>query len=130
MIALMLSGCSQPSGLATGSLGAVTPPAPVELENTANNRIKNLAWNSAMAQVCGFYFDNAKLKSMYMAYETQAGTPPETIAKLGASYDKSQGGIRAVTAGRDELCTESRLERIRGSMARYLGGDFTPGGAV
>ena len=126
--ALILQGCAAQTGLSTGSTAVVA--APVALENTSNNRIKNLAWNSAMAQACGFYFDNAKLKSSFLAYESQAGTPPESVTKLGASYEKAQGTIRALTASRPEMCTESRLDRIRATMARYLAGDFTPGSAV
>ena len=130
LLALALAGCSQSAGLATGSLTPAAAPAPAEVPNTPDNRIKNLAWNSAWAKTCGFYFDNAKLKSSFLSYETTAGTPPETVAKLGTSYDKSQSGIRVATAGRADLCTDARLERIRNSMARYLSGDFTPGGAV
>ncbi len=130
MLALTLAGCSQSAGLATGSLTPAAAPTPTELPNTPDNRIKNLAWNSAWAQTCGFYYDNAKLKSSYLAYESQAGTPPETVAKLAAAFDKAQMSFRVLGTAHQDSCTDARLDRIRSSVARYLASDFTPGSAV
>ena len=128
MAGMATAGCAQQSGLDTGSLGQAGAPA--EVVNTPDSRLKHLAWNSAWAQVCGFYFDNAKLKSSYLAYEANSGTAPETVAKLATSYDKAQGIIRSGVSSRTDLCTETRLQRIRDSIARYLAGDFSPGGAA
>ena len=121
-----VAGCSQTAGSTTASVAA----APAAVVNTPASRLEHLAWNSAWAKSCGFYFDNAKLKSSYLAYETAAGTPAEQVAKLGNSFDRLQGSIGSIAASQADQCTDRRLEHIRAEIARYLGGDFTPGESV
>ena len=128
LLAVVLPGCAQPPLAITGSIAS--PGAPQPAPNTPANRLEHLAWNSAWAQGCGFYFDNLKLKSAYLAFEASAGTPPDQVSRLAGSYDKAQGVIRSIASNRLDQCTELRLARIRANIARYLAGDFTPGEAV
>ena len=128
LLAVILPGCAQQP---PGTTGSVAPPAaPQAAPNTPASRLEHLAWNSAWAQGCGFYFDNTKLKSAYLAYEASAGTPPDQVSRLAGSYDKAQGVIRSIASNRLDQCTEQRLARIRANIARYLAGDFAPGEAV
>jgi len=121
---LMLAGCSQQPAPATGSM------APASAPNTPAARLERLAWNTAWAQTCGFYFDNLKLKSTYLAFEANAGMPADQVSRLGPAYDRTQGSLRAIAAAHGDDCTEARLGRIRASIARYLAGDFSPGEAA
>ena len=74
---LMLAGCSQQPAPATGSM------APASAPNTPAARLERLAWNTAWAQTCGFYFDNLKLKSTYLAFEANAGMPADQVTVAG-----------------------------------------------
>jgi len=121
---LMLAGCSQQAASTTGSLTSAPPP------NTASARVEHLAWNTAWAQTCGFYFDDLKLRSTYLAYEANGGMPPEQVTKLGGTYDRTQASLRAIAATHVDQCSGGRLDRIRSSIARYLAGDFSPGDTV
>jgi len=121
---LALAGCSQQTAATTASMAPVPPP------NTTSSRLERLAWNSAWAQNCGFYFDNQKLKSAFLAFEANSGIAPDQLTKLGRTYDRAQTTIRAIAASHPDECTDQRLEKIRATMARYLAGDFTPGEAV
>ena len=128
LLALASSGCATQPGSTTGSPApAGLPPAAVI---TPGSRLEHLAWNSAWALACGFYLDNAKLKSTYLAYEASAGTPPDQVAKLASSYDRVQGTFGAVAVTHSDQCTEQRKERIKAAIARYLAGDFNPGEAA
>ena len=100
------------------------------LVNTPASRVEHLAWNTAWAKSCGFYFDNAKMKSSYLAYESTAGTTADQVAKLATTYDRLQGSLGAIAASQADQCNDRRLERIRSEINRYLAGDFTPGPAV
>jgi len=123
-----MTGCAQQTLTTTGSTSPTVAPAAAP--NTTASRLEHLAWNSAWAQGCGFYFDNLKLKSAYLAFEARNGIPPDQVTRLAASYDKTQGLIRSVAANHADQCNEQKLQRIRASIARYLAGDFTPGEAV
>lgn len=121
---LALGGCSQQPVSTTGSLASATTP------NTTTARVEHLAWNTAWAQTCGFYFDNLKLRSTYLAFEANSGMPTEQVTKLGGTYDRTQASLRAIAAAHADQCSDSRLGRIRANMARYLAGDFSPGDTV
>jgi len=76
----LASGCGgSASGLLTGST-----PAAADGPGTLNNddpaaRPVAVAWTSARAQRCGFYFDPAKLRASYLAYESRQ--PGADVAK-------------------------------------------------
>ena len=118
---VLLPGCAPQATPTTGSVGAVAPVAVA----TPERRFKNLAWNAAWAEVCGFHVDYPSLKGSYMAYEAVNGARAEDVAKFGASLDKARSLIQRVVASRADECDDKRLERIRASMARYVANDFS-----
>ena len=48
-----------------------------------------VAWTSARAKRCGFYFDPAKLKINYLSYERTQGATPEQLANLEKAFDSA-----------------------------------------
>ena len=52
-----------------------------------------VAWTSARAQRCGFYFDPAKLRASYLAYEARQ-SPPGQLANVEKTYDTTFKSIR------------------------------------
>jgi len=128
LTAAALCGCAQQPAATTGSIAPVAPLAPPP--NTTTTRLDHLAWNTAWAESCGFYFDNAKLKASYLNYEASAGTPTDQMPKIGGLYDRTQSAALKLAAAHLDQCTDQRLEHIRASMGRYLSGDFSPGEVV
>jgi hypothetical protein len=78
LVASMLAACSGGSYLSTGSIGGAQAPKPV----TPSDRALYNAANIARAQRCGFVLPADQLRANYLAAETQAGTPPDVIAKV------------------------------------------------
>ena len=89
-----------------------------------------MAWNLTWAEICGFNFDNTKMRAAYVDYEQRQGATPEALARLPGSYDKAKGLMHVLSAGHADQCTDDRLARLRETMARYLAGDFSPTSAV
>jgi hypothetical protein len=130
---LVLSGCTPQTVSTTGSSGAAAGPAGMVASAAAptpKSRYMNLAWNAAWAETCGFNVDFPKLRSSYLAYEAANGAPPADMENLGASLDKARGLLMRIVASKPDQCDAARIERIRGSMARYVANDFSPGAAV
>ena len=126
---LALAGCNGGGPGITGSLGTVAAVAPAPVV-TPESRLKTLAWNSAWAEACGFNISTTKLKAAYLNYEASNGTPPQTVTSLGTTFDRLYKPFRAVAAEHADQCSELRLERIRGAVARYLANDFSSDAAV
>jgi hypothetical protein len=131
---MLLTGCAPQATSTTGSAGAVAAGAagmvaPVSAP-TPESRFKHLAWNAAWAETCGFNIDYPRLKGSYLTYEKLSGTPSADLPKLDASLDKARSIISRAVATRVDLCDQARIERIRATMARYVGNDFSPGEAV
>jgi hypothetical protein len=124
--ALMLAACSNSaSGLTTGTT-AVPTDAPAAISNEGPlARPIAVAWTSARAQRCGFYFDAAKLRSTYLAYEAkQSG--PELLAKAEKTYDSTFKVISDRVASNSDYCTDRKSKDIKADLQRHLAGDFTP----
>lgn len=113
----------------TGNLAAPAG-APTPTADTTSGRLSHIAWNTAWAQACGFYFDDAKLKAAYLAFEARSGLPADQMDKVSGYYDRGQAGFRKLAAGHPDQCTPNRLALIQATIARYLAGDFSPGQAV
>jgi len=82
-------GCGNSSaGLATSSTGLLPPDAPgtISIDDPMARPIA-VSWTSARAKRCGFYFDPAKLRSNYLAYEAKQGATGEQYAKIERTYD-------------------------------------------
>jgi hypothetical protein len=123
--AALHAGCSGAGGLLTGKATAAAD-APGKLGNDdPMARPIAVAWTSARAARCGFYFDPAKLKASYLAYEAkQSG--PDQLAKAEKSYDTTFKTIRDRVSRDPEYCTNSKSREIKADLTRHLAGDFAP----
>jgi len=121
----LASGCGgSASGLLTGST-----PAAADGPGTLNNddpaaRPVAVAWTSARAQRCGFYFDPAKLRASYLAYESRQ--PGADVAKAEKTYDSTFKSIRERVAANPDYCTDTKSADIKKDLTRHLAGDFKP----
>jgi|SRR5262245_56346269 hypothetical protein len=119
------AGCSGAGGLITGST-----PAAADAPGTLNNddpsaRPMAVAWTSARAQRCGFYFDAAKLRSSYLAFEAkQSGA--DQRAKAEKVYDSTFQTIRQRVGSEPDYCTDAKSADIKKDLSRHLAGDFRP----
>ena len=83
------AGCgSNANSLTTGSTAGLPADAPGNLSNAdPMARPVAVAWTSARAKRCGFYFDPAKLKVNYLSYERTQGASGDQLANIEKSYD-------------------------------------------
>jgi len=124
-VAAALGGCGGGgAGLLTGSTAAAAD-APGALSNDdPAARPVAVAWTSARAQRCGFYFDPTKLRSSYLAFEArQAGSDR---AKAEKTYDSTFQAIRQRAASDPDYCTDAKSAEIKKDLTRHLAGDFRP----
>jgi hypothetical protein len=124
LVAAGLAGCSGASGLLTGSTAAADSPGSASNEDPAARPIA-VAWTSARAQRCGFYFDPAKLRASYLAFEARQ-SPPDQLAKAEKTYDSTYKTIRERVAAEPEYCSDKKSADIKKDLTRHLAGDFTP----
>jgi hypothetical protein len=122
--AALSAGCSGASGLLGGPSAAAGAPPTFSNEHPLA-RPMAVAWTSARAQRCGFYFDPGKLKSSYLAYEA-GQLPPDQLAKVEQTYDSTFRTVRQQVAGDPEYCSDSKSADIKKELTRHLAGDFTP----
>jgi hypothetical protein len=124
--AALAAGCS---GGASALLGGAAPAAADAPGSFKNDdpvaRPVAVAWTSARAQRCGFYFDPAKLRASYLAYE--ARQPGADLAKAEKTYDSTFRTIRERVAADPDYCTDGKSADIKKDLTRHLAGDFTPG---
>jgi hypothetical protein len=124
LAAIALAGCNGgASGLLTGATAA---DAPGKLSNEDPlARPIAVAWTSARAHRCGFYFDPAKLKASYLAFEAkQSGG--DQVAKAEKTYDTTFRTIRQRVASDPDYCSDRKSAEIKADLQRHLAGDFTP----
>jgi hypothetical protein len=121
-----LAGCGgSGSSLLTGATAA-SPEAPGSLSNdNPQARPMAVAWTSARAQRCGFYFDPGKLRASYLAYESRQ-SPPDQLAKVEKTYDSTFKSIRERVGQDPEYCSDSKSAEIKKDLTRHLAGDFKP----
>jgi hypothetical protein len=124
--AAVATGCSNSAG---GGLITGTALAPADAPGIKNDdplaRPISVAWTSARAQRCGFYFDASKLRSTYLAYEAQHSNA-EQLAKAQNTYDTTFKMIGDRVAGDPGYCTDRKGAEIKAELKRHLAGDFTP----
>ncbi len=119
--ATLNAGC----GSSIGGLGAAE--APVVSDDNPMARPIQVAWTSARAQRCGFYFDPARLRTTYLGYEQrQAGMTSEQFAKIQASYDSTFKTISAKVSADPDYCSDKKGEEIKADLQRHLAGDYAP----
>jgi hypothetical protein len=140
LAALMLTaagvaGCGGGNTLTTGSNGdgtgvtklkAVMPEdAPPGITNESPMaRPASVAYYTARAKRCGFFFDPVKTRASYLSYESRQ--PGQDVAKIEKIYDDSYRVVSdRINADRD-YCTEKRAADIKAGLARVLAGDYNP----
>jgi hypothetical protein len=123
----MHAGCgSSANSLTTGS-NALPADAPGNFSNTdPMARPVSVAWTSARAKRCGFYFDPAKLKVNYLGYERIQGASNEQLANIEKSYDTTFKTTSDRISGDAGYCSERKGLDIKADLQRHLAGDFTP----
>ena len=102
---------------ATEAPGAVPPESPLA-------RPTAVAWTSARAEKCGFYFDSAKLRANYLAYEAKQSTPDQ-LGKAQQAYDSTFKVIGQRVAADPDYCSDRKSADIKAELTRHLAGDFT-----
>jgi hypothetical protein len=120
---LAACGSSASGALTTGSAANAAPG------NIGNDhplaRPVQVAWTSARAQRCGFYFDPTKLRGSYLSYEAKQSSP-EQLAKAEKTYDSTFKTIYDKTSADPDYCTDRTSSQIKADLQRHLAGDFTP----
>ena len=138
LIVVALSGCnSAPQGF-TSSTAAPAPAATGDgapatevsaqpaVQDTPDTRVLQVAYASARADKCAFFYDLPKLKANYLASETAAGATVEQIARLDKAFEFTRGSVTNRIATNAKYCeNEGNLKEIRGDLNRYLAGDFS-----
>jgi hypothetical protein len=120
--ACLLAGCSSSATTLTGGaaeVGGLKNEDPMA-------RPVGVAWTSARAKRCGFYFNPDKLRTSYLTWERTQGAPPEQLAKIEATYDTAFKKTFADVSGDTGYCTEHKGGEIKADLQRYLAGDYTP----
>ena len=119
--------CSNGSAGLTTNAGLLPPDAPPMAGiDDATARPVAVSWTSARAKRCGFYFDPAKLKTNYLAYEAKRGATGEQYAKIERTYDSTYRATSEKIALDADYCTERKGLEIKADLERYLQADYTP----
>ena len=119
--AALQAGCSNSSaGLATGGVMPADAPAAVGLSNdNPMARPVGVAWTSARAKRCAFYFDPAKLRTTYLSYEGRQGAGGEQYAKIEKAYDTTYRVTLEKTVGDPDYCSERKGGEIKADLERH-----------
>ena len=128
-ISLGLSGC----GKSSPSLSSVFGSGEEKKDFQQNPKIDPLArpiqvaWTSARAQRCGFYFDANQLRSAFLSYEAGQGATAQDIKKYQQAYDFTLQTVSKNVKSDPKYCNNKRrVEEIRADLQRHLSGDYTP----
>ena len=113
------------SGLTTGAVSTDGPAGGISNEHPMARPIA-VAWTSARARRCGFYFDPSKLRSAYLAYEAKQGAAPDHAGKIQSTYDSTFNTISAKIGTDPDYCSERKAADIKGDLQRHLAGDYQP----
>jgi hypothetical protein len=130
--ASLLAACGNTGGgLTTGSVFGSATALPADAPQGISNqdpmaRPVQVAWTSARAKRCGFYFDPAKLRSSYLAYEAKQGAAGEQLARIEKTYDSTYKTVGDKIANDPDYCTDRKGAEIKADLQRHLAGDFTP----
>ncbi len=127
---LLVAGTAMHAGCGNSASGLTTAGLPKDAPGSFDNedpksRPVAVAWTSARAKRCGFYFDPAKLKINYLAYERTHGHPPDQLAKLESTYDTTYRVITEKVSADAEYCSERRALEIKADLQRHLAGDYS-----
>lgn len=135
-MASALAGCSGPSSggsssLMTGSIFSSAPKTAPGADGAQAVRPEDplarpvgVAWTSARAAKCGFYFDPAKLRQSFLTSQVADGVNGEQLAKVQQTYDTSFARVSKALAGQDDYCSSPQVTDIKRDLNRHLAGDF------
>ena len=128
--ALLLAGTAFHAGCGNSASGLTTGSGPAEAPTKLSNedpmaRPVAVAWTSARAKRCGFYFDPAKLKINYLSYERGQGTSGEQLSKIEKTYDTTYRTISDKIAGDADYCSDRKGQDIKADLQRHLAGDYS-----
>lgn len=125
--ALALCGCGKTATnlLNTGSLTSQPKAQAAPAAATPADRAMHVAATSARAQKCGYYFDPAKLRADYLAFESSNGLPAEQLPGVTKLYDFTNAKISTTIAKNDAYCDEVQTGKIKTRLAKYLAGDYS-----
>ncbi len=91
-------------------------------------RAVQVAWTSARAKKCGFYFHPQQLRASLVSFEQKQDASPEHLQSVNIAYDKTHDTIskklQAFPLG--EYCSDKVVEEVRKDLNRHLAGDFSP----
>ena len=121
------AGCGNSSaGLATSSTSVLPPDAPAAISNDdPMARPVAVAWTSARAKRCGFYFDPAKLRTSYLAYEARQASG-EQYTKIEKTYDTTYKATSEKVSQDVDYCSDRKALEIKADLERHLAADYTP----
>jgi hypothetical protein len=121
------TGCSNgTAGLTTGSTSVLSPDAPAAISNDdPMARPVAVAWTSARAKRCGFYFDPAKLRTTYLSYESRQAAG-EQYAKIEKTFDTTYKTTSEKISLDADYCSDRKALEIKADLERHLAGDYTP----
>jgi hypothetical protein len=121
------AGCgSGASGLTTGATPSGDSPGGGLTNDNPMARPISVAWTSARAKRCGFYFDPAKLRSSYLAFEAQQGNAGDQMAKIQATYDQTYSSISGRISADADYCSDRKSADIKADLQRHMAGDYAP----
>ena len=119
-------GCGTSSaGLGNSNLLPADAPDVISNDDPMARPIA-VSWTSARAKRCGFYFDPAKLRTNFLAYEAKQGAAGEHYAKIEKTYDTTYRTTSEKIALDADYCTDRKAHEIKADLERYLQGDYTP----
>lgn len=129
--AVSLAGCG--SQLSTASLTGEKQPVTAQAvdgglavaPNDPMARPIQVAWTSARAQHCGFYFDPGKLRSTYIAAEVAKGANADQVNKIERAYDYTRERVYRQINENAAYCTNNTVAEIRQDLNRHLAGDYS-----
>lgn len=129
---LALAGCSKPDAAPapsfTSSTAAIATPAAdqPQVVNDADTRVLQVAWTSARADKCQFYYDLPKLKAAYLASEVQGGASEVEMSRIDKAFEFTRASVAGRLATKSNYCQDERNVRaVKSDLARYLTGDFS-----
>ena len=121
------TGCgNSTAGLTTSSTSVLPPDAPAAVSNDdPMARPVAVAWTSARAKRCGFYFDPAKLRTSYLAYEARQASG-EQYAKIEKTYDTTYKTTSEKVSQDVDYCSDRKALEIKTDLERHLAADYSP----
>jgi len=118
------AGCSNDTAITTTSI-TPTPNLAEAAKPDTMSRPLAVAWTSARAKRCGFFFDPDKLRTLYLGYEAKHGAMNEDYAKIEKAYDTSYRVTLEKVSSDPNYCTEPKQRQIKADLERHLIGDYS-----